>query len=86
MYNGLRSSNAARDANGGGGVVPDDRLVEQIRIGSQAFEILRVEHEKRLNTAFISCGTEDGERRARFVPESLPAHRTFNGGLPYRPG
>ena len=63
--------------------VPDDRLVEQIRIGShEAFEILRGRHEKRLlNTAIhILRNREDGEDAVQ--DSFLKAYRrieTFNG-------
>jgi RNA polymerase sigma-70 factor (ECF subfamily) len=85
MNNGLGSSNAAPGT--GSEVhtehVPDDRLVELIRIGShEAFEILRGRHEKRLlRTAIhILRNREDGEDA---VQESfLKAYRrieTFSG-------
>ncbi|MBB5060129.1 RNA polymerase sigma-70 factor (ECF subfamily) [Granulicella aggregans] len=85
MNNRLGSSNAAPGS--GSGVkteyVPDDRLVELIRIGShEAFEILRGRHEKRLlKTAIhILRNREDGEDA---VQESfLKAYRrieTFSG-------
>ena len=85
MYNGLRSSNAARNTRMGVGSehVPDDRLVEQIRIGShEAFETLRGRHEKRLlNTAIhILRNREDGEDAVQ--DSFLKAYRrieTFDG-------
>jgi len=83
MNNGLGSSNAAPGS--GSGVkteyVPDDRLVELIRIGShEAFEILR--HEKRLlKTAIhILRNREDGEDAVQ--DSFLKAYRrieTFSG-------
>ena len=85
MNNGLGSSNAPPGT--GPGVktdyLPDDRLVELIRIGShEAFEILRGRHEKSLlKTAIhILRNREDGEDAVQ--DSFLRAYRrieTFSG-------
>ena len=85
MNNGLGSSNAAPGTEPGikTEYVPDDRLVELIRIGShEAFEILRGRHEKRLlKTAIhILRNREDGEDAVQ--DSFLKAYRrieTFSG-------
>ena len=85
MYNELRSSNVASSTLTyvNSEQIPDDRLVELIRVGNhEAFESLRVRHEKRLlNTAIrILRNREDAEDALQ--DSFLKAYRrieTFSG-------